>query len=110
MIFLIAVVPTQGLEDWQRPLAKIALDQTAFSLAWNSVYFALLGAMRLDAPGAIASELWSSGFSLMKAGWRLWPLAHIVTYAVMPPEHRHVASCNSTLLPLFSLLQRVQSE
>lgn len=44
--------------------------------------------MRLDSPGAIASELWSSGFSLMKAGWRLWPLAHIVTYAVMPPEHR----------------------
>jgi hypothetical protein len=43
----------QGLEDWQQPLAKIAVDQTALSLAWNSMYFGLLGAMRLDPPGQV---------------------------------------------------------
>lgn len=33
-------------------------------------------------------QLWSSGFSLMKAGWRLWPLAHVITYGLVPAEHR----------------------
>ena len=43
----------QGLEEWQQPLAKIAIDQTALSLAWNSMYFGMLGAMRLDPPGQV---------------------------------------------------------
>lgn len=80
----------QGLEEWQQLLAKILFDQTALSLGWNWLYFGLLGAMRLDPPGAVLGQLWASGFSLMKAGWRLWPLAHVVTYGLMPPEHRHV--------------------
>jgi hypothetical protein len=43
----------QGLEQWQQPLAKIAIDQTVLSLAWNSMYFGMLGAMRLDPPGQV---------------------------------------------------------
>jgi Mpv17 / PMP22 family len=137
--------PAQGLDEWQQPLAKIAVDQTVLSLAWNSMYFGMLGAMRLDPPGQVAlsydkihddapnillcpplwhkreskpcassvvwsifigpstsrliaypptpdmqmlGQLWSSGFSLMKAGWRLWPLAHVITYGLVPAEHR----------------------
>ena len=58
----LATVPTthtmyrpalQGLEQWQQPLAKIAIDQTVLSLAWNSMYFGMLGAMRLDPPGQV---------------------------------------------------------
>lgn len=91
---------TQGLEEWQQPLAKIVVDQTALSLAWNSLYFGLLGAMRLDPPGNVLGQLWSSGFSLMKAGWRLWPLAHVVTYAMVPPEHRCKSSRSAVLILL----------
>lgn len=43
----------QGLEQWQQPLAKIAVDQTVLSLAWNSMYFGMLGAMRLDPPSQV---------------------------------------------------------
>jgi protein Mpv17 len=82
------LVEQQGLEQWQQPLAKIAIDQTVLSLAWNSMYFGMLGAMRLDPPGQVLGQLWSSGFSLMKAGWRLWPLAHVITYGLVPAEHR----------------------
>lgn len=78
----------QDLQEWQQPLAKIALDQTAVSLCWNTLYFGMLGALRGDSLGSVFAELRSCSWSLLKAGWRLWPLAHILTYAVVPAEHR----------------------
>ena len=30
----------------------------------------------------------TSWWPLLKAGWRLWPLAHVVTYFVIPVQHR----------------------
>jgi Mpv17 / PMP22 family len=49
----------------------------------------------------VLGQLWSSGFSLMKAGWRLWPLAHVITYGLVPAEHRcpRTAYC-SVVYPL----------
>lgn len=38
--------------------------------------------------GVIAQTVRSSWWDLLKAGWRLWPFAHIITYGVVPIQHR----------------------
>eukprot|EP00897_Mesotaenium_endlicherianum_P004235 jgi/Mesen1/383/ME000010S_10840 len=72
---------------WVVP-AKVAFDQTIWSGIWNSIYYTSLGLLRFEKPQAIWTELRSTFIPLLTAGWKLWPLAHIVTYGVMPVEQR----------------------
>jgi hypothetical protein len=69
-------------------VVKIAVDQTVWSLAWNSCYYVLLGLLKLESPATIAQTVRNSWWDLLKAGWRLWPLVHIFTYGVIPVQHR----------------------
>lgn len=67
---------------------KIGVDQTVWSLAWNAAYCGLLGLLRGEAPRAVAADARAAAWPLLKAGWRIWPLAHVVTYGLIPTQHR----------------------
>lgn len=42
----------------------------------------------MEPPSRIAASVRDTAFPLLKAGWRLWPLAHVVTYGLIPVQHR----------------------
>ncbi|CAG9460815.1 unnamed protein product [Pedinophyceae sp. YPF-701] len=69
-------------------LAKVLVDQTAWSFTWNSIYYLLLGAMRFERPKQTLKTIGETWYTLLSAGWKLWPFAHIITYGVVPQEHR----------------------
>lgn len=90
---LIAMLPhprcTQiPIDSWLMPVVKIGIDQTAWSMFWNSFYYVLLGILKFESPSIIGATVRNSWWDLLKAGWRLWPLVHIFTYGVIPVEHR----------------------
>lgn len=62
---------------WLTPVLKMGIDQTAWSLFWNTTYYVLLGAMKLESPATIAQTVRNTWWDLLKAGWRLWPFVHI---------------------------------
>uniref|UniRef100_A0A7N0SXX6 Peroxisomal membrane protein 2 n=1 Tax=Kalanchoe fedtschenkoi TaxID=63787 RepID=A0A7N0SXX6_KALFE len=74
--------------DWWVVPVKVAFDQTIWSAIWNSIYFTLLGFLRLESPATIFSELKATFFPMLTAGWKLWPFAHLITYGVIPVEQR----------------------
>lgn len=80
-----SVIP---LDSLSLPLLKIGIDQTVWSLFWNSTYFALLGILKAESPVTIVNSVQESWFDLLKAGWRIWPLVHLLTYSVVPLQHR----------------------
>lgn len=44
-------------QDWWVVPAKVLFDQTVWAAIWNSIYFVLLGFLRLELPSNIFSEL-----------------------------------------------------
>lgn len=74
--------------DWWVVPAKVAFDQTVWSGVWNSIYFVVLGFLRLESPVNIFDELKSTFWPMLTAGWKLWPFAHLITYGVIPVEQR----------------------
>lgn len=75
-------------QDWWVVPAKVAFDQTAWSAVWNSIYFVVLGFLRLESPVSIFNELKTTFWPMLTAGWKLWPFAHLITYGVIPVEQR----------------------
>ncbi|GER56527.1 peroxisomal membrane 22 kDa family protein [Striga asiatica] len=75
-------------DDWWVVPAKVIFDQTAWSAVWNSIYYTLLGMLRLESPVSIYSEWKATFWPMLTAGWKLWPFAHLVTYGVIPVEQR----------------------
>ncbi|KAK1324409.1 hypothetical protein QJS10_CPA01g02317 [Acorus calamus] len=75
-------------QDWWVVPAKVVFDQTAWSAVWNSIYYVVLGLLRLESPVNIFSELKATFWPLLTAGWKLWPFAHLITYGVIPVEQR----------------------
>lgn len=75
-------------QDWWVVPAKVAFDQTFWSAVWNSIYYVVLGVLRLESPVSIFSELKATFWPMLTAGWKLWPFAHLVTYGVIPVEQR----------------------
>ncbi|XP_062215258.1 uncharacterized protein LOC133915890 [Phragmites australis] len=75
-------------KDWWVVPAKVAFDQTIWSAIWNSIYFVVLGFLRLESPTTIFVELKSTFWPMLTAGWKLWPFAHLITYGVVPVEQR----------------------
>lgn len=75
-------------DDWWVVPAKVAFDQTVWSGIWNSIYFTLLGVLRLESPLNIFTELKATFWPMLTAGWKLWPFAHLITYGVIPVEQR----------------------
>ncbi|XP_050368167.1 uncharacterized protein LOC126786391 [Argentina anserina] len=72
---------------WVVPV-KVAFDQTVWAAIWNSIYFTVLGFLRLESPINIFSELKATFWPMLTAGWKLWPFAHLVTYGLIPVEQR----------------------
>ncbi|XP_022874756.1 uncharacterized protein LOC111393457 [Olea europaea var. sylvestris] len=75
-------------DDWWVVPVKVAFDQTAWAAVWNSIYFTVLGVLRLESPVNIFKELTATFWPMLTAGWKLWPFAHLVTYGVIPVEQR----------------------
>mgnify|MGYP004707838935 CR=1 FL=1 len=44
-------------DDWWVVPAKVVFDQTFWSAVWNSIYYAVVGALRLESPASIFGEL-----------------------------------------------------
>ena len=60
--------------------------------------------MKLESPAVILSTVRASWWPVLKAGWRLWPIAHLVTYTVIPRAHRYAALPAWSSLNFFSKL------
>lgn len=74
--------------DWWVVPAKVAFDQTIWSSIWNSIYFVVLGFLRLESASNIFGELKATFWPMLTAGWKLWPFAHLITYGIIPLEQR----------------------
>ncbi|XP_030929641.1 uncharacterized protein LOC115955593 [Quercus lobata] len=75
-------------QDWWVVPVKVIFDQTVWAAIWNSIYFAVLGFLRLESPVSIFNELKATFWPMLTAGWKLWPFAHLITYGVIPVEQR----------------------
>eukprot|EP00889_Picochlorum_renovo_P007031 jgi/Picre1/34061/NNA_001536.t1 len=81
----------RDISDWIEggyPIIKVGIDQTVWSLFWNSTYYVLLGILKAESPKTIVSSVQQSWWDLLRAGWRLWPIVHICTYGIIPVQHR----------------------
>lgn len=81
--------------DWILPMDvpvnrifKIIMDQTIYFVAKCSAYIALVGLLRGDNIEQVGQDVKERIWPVVSRGWRFWPLAHIVTYGVIPPRHR----------------------
>lgn len=69
---------------WWSTFPKIALDRPI----WNNCYILLLGAMKMQRPSLIWADMKRTTIPLLLSGLKLWPLAHCVTYGLIPVENR----------------------
>ena len=67
---------------------KIALDQTLYLATYNSVYFLGLGVLAGRPAMAVLQQYRGVWWTLLTAGWQIWPWVGIVTYSYVPQEHR----------------------
>ncbi|KAL9183565.1 hypothetical protein ACHAXT_004421 [Thalassiosira profunda] len=74
--------------QWWSFIPKVAIDQTLWGPFWNNTYILLLGIMQFQKPGQIWSEVKRTTIPLIVSGLKLWPLAHCVTYGLVPVENR----------------------
>jgi hypothetical protein len=56
-------------DDWWVVPAKVLFDQTAWSAVWNSIYYLVLGLLRLESPITTFSELKAT----------FWPMLTVCT-------------------------------
>ncbi len=76
------------LHGWFGTVIKVAIDQTTWGPFWNNTYILLLGLMKFDKLENIFSEMKRTTIPLIVSGLKLWPLAHCVTYGLVPVENR----------------------
>ena len=76
------------LTAWWSFLPKIVVDQTVWGPIWNSLYILLIGFMRQESMGKMVDDVRSTTVPLFLDGLKLWPLAHCVTYGLVPVENR----------------------
>jgi protein Mpv17 len=67
---------------------KILIDQTVWGPIWNNTYIVMLGLMKRETLEAIWSDMKRTTVPLIVSGLKLWPLAHCVTYGLIPKENR----------------------
>lgn len=73
---------------WWAFVPKIVLDQMLWGPIWNNTYIALLGLMKRDSIETIWGDIQRTTIPLVVSGLKLWPLAHCVTYGLIPVENR----------------------
>lgn len=69
-------------------LMIVILDQTTWGPFWNNSYILLLGLMKRESLTSIWSDVKRTTIPLIVSGLKLWPLAHCVTYGLIPVENR----------------------
>jgi protein Mpv17 len=73
---------------WWSILPKVALDQGFWGPIWNNTYLLLLGLMKRESIETIWKDAKRTTIPLVVSGLKLWPLAHCVTYGLIPVENR----------------------
>jgi protein Mpv17 len=73
---------------WWSVIPKVVLDQAFWSPIWNNSYIILLGLMKRDSASTIWSDVQRTTIPLVLSGLKLWPMAHVVTYGLIPVENR----------------------
>lgn len=76
------------LTAWWSFIPKVAVDQTVFGPIWNNSYILLIGLMKLESLDKIWADMKRLTIPLIVSGLKLWPLAHCVTYGLIPVENR----------------------
>mmetsp|Transcript_30916 Transcript_30916/g.52831 ORF Transcript_30916/g.52831 Transcript_30916/m.52831 type:complete len:365 (-) Transcript_30916:155-1249(-) len=74
--------------EWWSFVPKVVVDQILWGPFWNNTYIVLLGVMQLQKPGQVWSDIKRTTIPLIVSGLKLWPLAHCVTYGLVPVENR----------------------
>mmetsp|Transcript_21917 Transcript_21917/g.32014 ORF Transcript_21917/g.32014 Transcript_21917/m.32014 type:complete len:238 (-) Transcript_21917:116-829(-) len=69
-------------------VVKVIIDQISWGPFWNNMYILLLGIMKMNPPSKIFDEIKRTTIPLLVSGFKLWPLAHCVTYGIVPVEFR----------------------
>lgn len=67
---------------------KILMDQTLYLASYNTVYFLVLGLLGARPFLSVVKKYREDFWSLLCAGWKLWPAIGIITYNFIPREHR----------------------
>jgi protein Mpv17 len=73
---------------WWAFIPKVILDQGLWSPIWNNTYIILLGLFKQDSPETMWGDIKRTTIPLVVSGLKLWPLAHCVTYGLIPVENR----------------------
>jgi protein Mpv17 len=73
---------------WWSIVPKVALDQGFWGPIWNNTYLLLLGLMKRESLDTIWQDAKRTTIPLVVSGLKLWPLAHCVTYGLIPVENR----------------------
>lgn len=73
---------------WWSFFPKVILDQTTWGPFWNNTYILILGLMKRDSLETIWGDVKRTTIPLIVSGLKLWPLAHCVTYGLIPVENR----------------------
>lgn len=76
------------LSGWTGTFWKVLIDQTTWGPFWNNTYILMLGLMKFDKLENIFGEMKRTTIPLLLSGLKLWPLAHCVTYGLIPLENR----------------------
>eukprot|EP00736_Rhodelphis_marinus_P013279 Rmarinus@m.2871 len=69
-------------------LAKIAADQLVYAPIFTAVVFAVLNALEGEGVAELKAKLGAPYVDTMKMNYRIWPLAQVVTFAVLPAHLR----------------------
>lgn len=73
---------------WWSFFPKVVLDQAMWAPIWNNSYIILLGLMKRDSLESMVNDVKRTTIPLIVSGLKLWPLAHCITYGVVPVENR----------------------
>ena len=68
-------------------IKKVAIDQLIFSPLCTLLFYAYKCTSEGRA-GQYVHELQEKLWPTLKAGWMLWPAAHVVNFALIPTHHR----------------------
>mmetsp|Transcript_21022 Transcript_21022/g.29221 ORF Transcript_21022/g.29221 Transcript_21022/m.29221 type:complete len:343 (+) Transcript_21022:121-1149(+) len=74
--------------EWWSFFPKVIVDQSTWGPFWNNTYILLLGLMKFESLESIWGDMKRTTVPLIVSGLKLWPLAHCVTYGLVPVENR----------------------
>ena len=85
MCFFFSFIYLEGLFG---TAIKVLIDQSTWGPFWNATYILMLGTMKFEKFDKIFDEIKRTSLPLIISGLKLWPLAHCVTYGLIPVENR----------------------